>query len=197
MTQEASVCRFCLESKETLKNPLLEPCDCRGSIRLVHEKCLNHWRRMNPIRNSVACLLCFAPYRNLRDHYVELLPDETKLLVFFVRCPVVLFILVNYIGALHYSLVSASFSRNSFFELYQYLFQVAYISLFVGLWNVNDKRAYWKAWQRPSTAFILMCHLFSMYLVHKHQYISVVPLNVSLTYYWHRHTQILTELNQR
>jgi hypothetical protein len=197
MTQEASVCRFCLESKQTSKNPFLEPCDCRGSIRLVHEKCLNHWRQINPLRNSVVCLLCFAPYRDLREHYIEVLPDETKVFVLFVRYPVLLFLLVNYIGTLHYSVLFAYYSRNSFFELYQYIFQIVYFLLVAKLWNVNDKRAYWKAWQRRSTAFILTCHLFSLYLVHAHEYVAVIPLNASLTYYWHRHRQILTDLNQR
>jgi hypothetical protein len=197
MTQEASVCRFCLESKETPKNPLLQPCDCRGSIRLVHEVCLNHWRRIDPVRNSITCLLCFTPYRNLRDHYIELLPDETKFLVLFARYPILLFFVVNYIGVLHYSFLFAYYSRNSFFEMYQYVFQMVYFVLVAKLWNVNNKRAYWKRWQRPSTLFIFMCHLVSVYLIHVHEYIAIIPLNVSLTYYWHNHKQILLELNQR
>ena len=197
MTQEASVCRFCLESKETPKNPLLEPCECRGSIRFVHERCLNHWRRINPLRNSVICLLCFTPYKDLRDQYIEMLPDETKLIVLFVRFPLVLFLLVNYVGILHYSFLFAYRERDSFFEMYQYIFQLVYLFLFKILWRVNDKKAYWKAWQRPTPFFFFACHLFANYLVHEHHYIAIVPLNISLTFYWHQHKQILMELNQR
>ena len=197
MTQEASVCRFCLESKETSKNPLLAPCECRGSIRFVHELCLNRWRRINPLRNSVICLLCFTPYKNMEEQWVEVLPDETQIIMLFVRFPVVLFLLVNYIGLLHYSALFAYAHRDVFFEVYQYLFQAIYAVLFFSIWRVRDKRAYWKQWQTHSTLFILTCHLFSLYLIHVHEYTAVVPLNVSLTYYWHRHKQILMDLNQR
>lgn len=197
MTQEPSVCRFCLESKETLKNPLLQPCECRGSIRLVHEKCLNRWRQINPLRNSVICLLCFTPYKDTVDQMMEILPDETKFVVLLVRCPILLFFLVNYIGILHFSMLFYHFDREDFFEIYQHLFQALYFCFFASLWRVKDKKSYWRAWRDWPAVCMFASHGISTYLVCSHQYAALIPLNVSLTYYWHRHKQILRELNQR
>ena len=32
-------CRICFESN----NPLIVPCDCKGSIRFIHQECLKTW----------------------------------------------------------------------------------------------------------------------------------------------------------
>ena len=37
-------CRLCLEDDE----PLVQPCACRGSAKLAHKRCLDHWRRTSP-----------------------------------------------------------------------------------------------------------------------------------------------------
>ncbi len=65
MAQEPILCRFCWETSNTKKNPLIEPCECSGSIRFIHERCLNRWRYMDPGKNAEKCLLCLSPY-NLR-----------------------------------------------------------------------------------------------------------------------------------
>lgn len=40
--QEA-VCRICLNSENTEKNPLISPCSCSGSVKHIHLSCLKHW----------------------------------------------------------------------------------------------------------------------------------------------------------
>lgn len=37
------ICRFCLENSETISNPLIAPCNCKGSIEFLHLKCLFRW----------------------------------------------------------------------------------------------------------------------------------------------------------
>ena len=38
-----SSCRFCLSETFTPDNPLLNPCNCSGSMKYIHLKCLQTW----------------------------------------------------------------------------------------------------------------------------------------------------------
>jgi len=61
--EEEKVCRICLDSEETLENPLIAPCKCAGSMRYVHRECLDEWRVtcFNP-KALVGCTICHAPF---------------------------------------------------------------------------------------------------------------------------------------
>eukprot|EP00474_Spongospora_subterranea_P006784 CRZ07242.1 hypothetical protein [Spongospora subterranea] len=54
-------CRICLE--DSAVSDLIQPCQCKGSIRYVHRRCLNEWRAVSQKRNSFfSCELCNASY---------------------------------------------------------------------------------------------------------------------------------------
>lgn len=65
-------CRICLLEGNQANDPLISPCDCKGSIRFVHLECLRHWinGRLNfheqlhkPIFvKQLLCELCKIPY---------------------------------------------------------------------------------------------------------------------------------------
>ncbi|XP_058862735.1 probable E3 ubiquitin-protein ligase MARCHF10 isoform X2 [Acipenser ruthenus] len=40
---EGDLCRICQSGVGTLTNPLLEPCQCTGSIQYIHQDCLKQW----------------------------------------------------------------------------------------------------------------------------------------------------------
>lgn len=40
----AQVCRICFEEDLGSKNPLISPCNCSGSMKFVHLRCLQRWR---------------------------------------------------------------------------------------------------------------------------------------------------------
>lgn len=69
---EISNCRFCLSSEATAENPLIAPCKCSGSVRLVHLDCLKQWldsRKVSKSADNVTtyfwkhldCELCKSP----------------------------------------------------------------------------------------------------------------------------------------
>jgi hypothetical protein len=69
-------CRIChggaAEAAEL--GPLLAPCRCRGSMRLVHLGCLNQWRRLAPTpASAVACDQCGYAYQFERTRLAALL----------------------------------------------------------------------------------------------------------------------------
>lgn len=56
-------CRICFEL-ESSENPIISPCDCRGSIRYTHERCLKEWiLSKNPAPSSFSCDLCKIPVK--------------------------------------------------------------------------------------------------------------------------------------
>ena len=67
-------CRVCLgEDASDLRNPIIVPCQCRGTMRHVHLNCLKHWIRQRiEIKEklhatavtwkSLTCELCKTPY---------------------------------------------------------------------------------------------------------------------------------------
>lgn len=36
-------CKVCLCSEETVEDPLISPCNCKGSCQLIHVGCLKTW----------------------------------------------------------------------------------------------------------------------------------------------------------
>ncbi|OEH78022.1 FHA domain-containing protein [Cyclospora cayetanensis] len=65
-------CRICLLEGNQEGDPLISPCDCKGSIRFVHLECLRHWitgrlnfheQQQKPIFvRQLLCELCKIPY---------------------------------------------------------------------------------------------------------------------------------------
>lgn len=192
--QDSLVCRFCLDSEIDKKNPFIEPCECRGSIQYVHVLCLNKWRLLNPTRNGDICFLCLTPYRLAIGEILEHLPDEDRFGFFFVRFPFLLWGLVNYIGAIQYSLFQ---KKDSFFlfEVYQYIFQLIYVCLFLNMWYVRNKSQYWRLWNKKDTYYILALHFLSNYFIHDHNVYAVIPLNACFLYYYRHHRRILHAIN--
>ena len=62
--EEISKCRYCLEEEDTDQNPLIVPCQCTGSTKYVHRKCLDQWRKeaLNP-HNLHRCEICHIEYQ--------------------------------------------------------------------------------------------------------------------------------------
>lgn len=64
MAKSSPPCRFCLEKTHTKANPLIQPCECKGSVENVHLICLVTWRQMteNPIA-KYKCQLCVTDFK--------------------------------------------------------------------------------------------------------------------------------------
>eukprot|EP00746_Dinoflagellata_sp_MGD_P022620 gnl/MRDRNA2_/MRDRNA2_152914_c0_seq1.p1 gnl/MRDRNA2_/MRDRNA2_152914_c0~~gnl/MRDRNA2_/MRDRNA2_152914_c0_seq1.p1 ORF type:complete len:239 (-),score=23.73 gnl/MRDRNA2_/MRDRNA2_152914_c0_seq1:489-1205(-) len=63
-SEDAPVCRFCLESEVGKDEELLAPCRCSGSMRFVHRHCLDRWRieSFDP-KTMTHCGTCKAQFR--------------------------------------------------------------------------------------------------------------------------------------
>ncbi|CAD7966141.1 unnamed protein product [Amoebophrya sp. A120] len=69
---EQTTCRICLLEGSSVEDPLIKPCECRGTIEYVHLACLRHWVRgkLDLAESSsgtyfykpMACELCKTQY---------------------------------------------------------------------------------------------------------------------------------------
>ena len=56
-------CRVCWGDEDD--GPLVRPCACRGSIKFIHEHCLEKWRRTSPREDAAyRCGQCKDEYRD-------------------------------------------------------------------------------------------------------------------------------------
>ena len=58
-------CRICLENDK--RKSLIAPCLCKGSIKYVHNECLNKWRYQNK-NNLSQCDMCKFRFIILPDN---------------------------------------------------------------------------------------------------------------------------------
>ncbi|CAD8118512.1 unnamed protein product [Paramecium sonneborni] len=84
---DQQMCRICCSSQQTIKNPLLNPCKCNGSIKYIHLECLKTWLRMKLenrqsdncivyLWKNLECELCkfnFPPKFKSDDAYYDLI----------------------------------------------------------------------------------------------------------------------------
>ncbi|XP_075744088.1 E3 ubiquitin-protein ligase MARCHF3-like [Rhipicephalus microplus] len=108
-------CRICFRG--CLEEALRQPCNCRGSIGLVHASCLEKWVSQ---RRNARCDICAFAYEveERSKTYFELLCDRearSRPMGYFLRAVglllCVLFLLpmsCAFIAGLHYSLLSVS-----------------------------------------------------------------------------------------
>jgi E3 ubiquitin-protein ligase DOA10 len=198
MTQEEDLCRFCLDSRNSKQDPLITPCECRGSMRYIHTDCLRHWRLLNPGRNGSMCLLCFHAYTLSFDDVLEVVPNEGSMAVFFIRMPAVLFLFVNYIAIFHYTLLPRRAQHYDIIEGYEYAFQILYFLVFITQWNVKHKKLYFTHLFTKSFFFLVFIHLASNVYIHQHDFITgLIPMNVAMSYYWIYHKRALHAINNR
>ena len=61
-----ATCRICYGEGEDA-NPLISPCDCKGSVEFQHTQCLHRWLR---VATEPRCELCH------KDYLMETVPFE-------------------------------------------------------------------------------------------------------------------------
>ena len=50
--EKEPTCRICYSTEEEVNNELICPCECKGSIRFVHEVCIKEWARIASVNSD-------------------------------------------------------------------------------------------------------------------------------------------------
>eukprot|EP01095_Lingulamoeba_sp_RSL-Kostka_P000298 TRINITY_DN1045_c2_g1_i1.p1 TRINITY_DN1045_c2_g1~~TRINITY_DN1045_c2_g1_i1.p1 ORF type:complete len:351 (+),score=39.08 TRINITY_DN1045_c2_g1_i1:65-1117(+) len=75
------ICRICFDDE--VDDELLNPCNCKGSMKYIHRNCLDKWRIISAKNDSIyKCDVCHSKFQ-FKDSYLNkypmLLPVKTKL----------------------------------------------------------------------------------------------------------------------
>lgn len=198
MPQEKPLCRFCLDGRNTRRNPLLQPCACRGSLAFVHMKCLNRWRNTNLERNGSLCHLCMTDYNLPEPINLERIPEGDTHLLSLVKHPFLISFVGHYVWIFH-----ASFGEKDqvdflkFYCLYQILIQMLYLGLFLFNFQVTNKRLYIQGWGQQKRYFYFLIHATLVLLLQNGIWMSGLTIDIFLGVYWRTHIQILKEVNDQ
>ncbi|KAJ1027859.1 hypothetical protein NDA13_003312 [Ustilago tritici] len=111
---EEKVCRMCFASEDELGDDgltigrLLAPCHCDGSMRYVHDTCLDQWRRQSAASEAArVCGQCHARYRFRRRPYSDLMAFvQASQMLRILACVFVIFVASFLLGVLSFLTLS-------------------------------------------------------------------------------------------
>ncbi|XP_065222531.1 uncharacterized protein LOC135847063 [Planococcus citri] len=150
-------CRICLSDESP---ELIMPCNCAGTMGLVHAHCLEHWAS---ISCRLCCEICKCKYRGQRQLkygiITSIIPfiranwSFSRVLVFIQAS--ILFAIVNMeIGKYGFSVDDPDFPRPSslflLWALITFNLLVYYISF-----NIVSVLESWNTWRRSQFIFLL------------------------------------------
>jgi len=188
-------CRFCLEPTRSMNNPFIDPCECRGSVRYIHEKCLKRWIELDPAKNGSNCTICGTPFKNISIPLIEDIPElKHKGFKFAIE-------MISAIGTTGqifiFGLIPSSdplFRNLSFLSLG--LVHEIYVISFVRNTQIRNRIAYIKEAGKNGFILLWMAHLFFFYLMAYEDYFSVsFGCYLLLDSYWAFHIRTLREIN--
>ncbi|CAD8208539.1 unnamed protein product [Paramecium octaurelia] len=94
-------CRICMSKVGTISNPLINPCQCSGSVKYIHIKCLQQWihnkfkiRELNNIVlyfwSNLICEICKEQYKleykfkNRKYHLIDIPRPKEAYFIFWI-----------------------------------------------------------------------------------------------------------------
>ena len=190
-------CRFCLEDTDTVKNPLIEPCVCRGSVQFVHLLCLRRWALLEPDENAYNCSICKEPFQiNVLPRYETVPPRSLSMLIVDRTALVGL--------AIHYSVIV--FSSNLTTNVHTLMSQIKGaqgLFHFIWVWallhnhRVANPELYREKMVRGLIPLIIATHLFMLVrLFFYNEALYCFMINTIMNFYWKEHIRLIGLVNQ-
>lgn len=223
MDHDEPICKYCFDTSFE-NNPLIDPCNCTGSMKFVHVQCMQRWRT-NPINDAwmYKCQLCLTDYAIYLRWHKEQMPIITPLLKILTERHALLAFILYYLHLTLLSFHPSVFRKNNSpyvdlqniyftpisYNIYHTLIvvlSVLYINTYYySFWKyVNNKKMYIYLWfscigdelfQTP--LMILFQLVISAFL----SYAAVIPFLFMYTYalasMYRIHVQIINHINAR
>lgn len=192
---EPRICRFCLDNRNSNRNPLLTPCECKGSIEFVHLFCLNHWRNQDPQRNGETCLLCFTPYHLPEEYDVEVIPGG-KISYYLIDSGFFLNLFLHYIAAIIYFGTYGTLRPDIYYICVQLIYHLFQIGMMYKFFSIRKRVQYIQRWSREGRWLLIPTHFFIGFLAYQQNlWLSLFTSSLYVTAYWQNHIEILLLMN--
>jgi len=199
MRNQKAVCRFCLDSGVTKRNPLFTPCLCNGSMKYVHVMCLDQWRVMDMDKNGTHCGLCLTEYTSTQHPFLEVIPSKDSYSSLLLRIPLLPAFILHYLYVIQFSInnnIQHTFTYNKYVAC-QTLFQIAYLVLFITQIRVKNKNEYLTQWRQQKSLLLFITHLALYVSMLNGANMAGVSIDMFMGLYWIRHCQILQNINDK
>lgn len=190
------ICRFCLSTKNGLVNPLITPCQCKGSLEFVHLKCLNRWRHQDLQRNWRRCCLCLTVYKLLDLQDFEHIPKLNATTYYILYYPGSVFLLFDYICIVLLS-SQPTLEFEFLYLLGKYGITFLYIFTFAKHLEVKNKKLYLQSLSKVKVAFLGLIHMWLLQTFHHQKFVVGPLLSIYPSFYWFLHLNTLERVNQR
>jgi len=193
-------CKYCFESEETQANPLITPCECRGTSEYVHYNCFIRWIIIAPETKKSLCPICNSRYilNPLED--LEDIPEELPRSIAYSSNPIAT------VGILHYVYVLIisrfrSFSYQDACILYiglQYIYHMSWYYIFTRNTYIKKKVLYIRTAMLSNSGILPTLHFSAglLTIFFPESCFMVGPiLNLIFQFHWANHVSILKEMN--
>lgn len=193
---EPNICRFCLDSGQTPTNPLISPCNCKGSVEFIHLVCLNKWRIQNPERNREICNLCSVAYRIPSLYDIEEMPGGS-ITYYLLDSSLIVSIFINYIGIILYISSSHIVSIKETFYFIQVLYHGIQLYFMYRLFNVRKQEEYFQYWIKEKRYLLVPFHgIILCIALYQNPILGLVTSSLCINVYWMNHIEVLHLMNR-
>ena len=193
---DPNICRFCLDSGQTAKNPLISPCSCKGSVEFIHLICLNRWRTQNPERNREACNLCSGVYRIPTLYDIEVMPGGS-IKCYLLDSSLIVSIILNYIGIIFYVSSTHIVSIKEVFYFIQLIHHGTQLYFMYILFNVRKQEEYFQHWIQEKRYLLVPFHgVILSIALYQNPILGLVASSLCTNVYWMNHIEILHLMNR-
>ncbi len=195
---EIPICRFCLDEHNRDENKLVSPCRCIGSVKYVHIKCLLRWRTVAPLEFANFCQMCRFPYTE-GNFMFETIPMERGLRFQFLICPYVFAFSSKYFTFVYSGIFLRDYGiAMNLIQFHQILLHSIYFYFLCTNIHINNPVLYRSHLLKFPRVFIILLHIFFWYFASNSENIFLLYLvDIFLSFYWHTHMRILTEINEQ
>jgi len=193
-------CRFCFESNSPKKNPLISPCECKGTSKYVHRECLLKWQVNTTVEaHKFICQTCQAPYTFPTAEF-ERIPVIPSSVWVFVSPNVLLSTLHLGYLLLSFFRLSISVSHAMFFVttlIYGTLYGIQFYQVkrkyqYIGFWALN--RTQTNSTMKPITFVFALALIMCVYPAFP--YVASIVYCHTLSNLFQIHREILLSINQ-
>ncbi len=181
-------CRFCLEEAETSENPLIEPCNCKGTARFIHTICINRWIATNPTENGYCCNVCLGEFDLPVSEFFEVIPRNRRLTVLFLEN-------IHYVGgAIHAVAVILSYPSNHLYIAA--LMHTGYILAATSNIRINNVKIYWSVFLKSRAPAVIFLYIYFCCRISAiHPLLWCLYTYILDNTFWKHHVTILRQVN--
>jgi len=182
-------CRFCLES-DIIQN-LISPCNCKGSVKYVHNDCLVKWTEARPTTGHI-CNSCGIECQRVMQDDFKIISLVFKENILCLKCPYTILSTNQWASFFIYMSLYPLFSYYSIYLIYQTIFHCIYMSYFFYILSkVHNFRVYMIHWILNILLVVPLSHIFFVYTFPFAFYIGGIGMNICVFIYFYEHYRIL------